>query len=391
MSFRRAARPQQMLFGVALVVALTAGRPAAAPAQTSTPAPAAHVRVLVNGSPATLSQPPVVVQGRVLVPLRGVFERLGTTVNWDPVAHTVLAQRGGTTISLQPGSTQVLVNGQPRILDVPPMVIRGQTMVPLRFITQALGAAVTWNAAASTVQINTQRTATAPAPGGAAAPNPPGQGPAAAQAVPATTAVTVTPAARPLGVGDLLTVTATGPANATATYAITGLRTGLLMSESPTQPGTYVGYYMIQPGDRVMNATVVVTMTAPNGEAVSSTASVPVTVNSGAAAAPSTMSAAVINSPAPASAVGTPFTISGTAPPGSRVKVEADYAGSVLFFNIRGTLGTQVVTADAHGNWSATFTQSPPVHGVNLNISAAILDNTGIAGPPVMTIHTTLQ
>jgi hypothetical protein len=372
---------QRRLLTVVAVIALSVVCPAAAPAQT----PAPNIKVLVNGTPVTLPQPPVIVRGRVLVPLRGVFERLGATVTWDPLAQTVLAQRGGTTVSLSIGATQAFVNGQAQFIDVPAMLIAGRTMVPLRFIGQALGAGVTWNAATSMVQVTSQGTAAAPAPGAPAGVTAP-----TAVAVPTAT-VAVTPAARPLGVGDLLTVTATGPPHATATYTINGLRTALLMSESPTQPGTYVGYYTIRPGDRVTNGNVVVTMTDPNGQIVTANAPVPVTINAAQAVAPAAPGGVAISAPAPVSAVGTPFTVSGTAPPGSRVKVTADYVGSVLFFNVHGSLGTQVVTADANGNWSATFTQAPPVRGVDLTISAAVVDQHGAARSPSMTIHTTIQ
>jgi Copper amine oxidase N-terminal domain len=462
----RIRRPYNALIGAVLVAALSAGLASVAPAQTTAP----YVRIFVDGSPVTLSRPPVIVNGRMLVPMRSVFQQLGATVTWDPLAETALAQRGGTTVSLSIGAMQGFVNGQAQVLDVPPMIIGGQTMVPLSFISQALGAAVAWNPAASVVQITSHGAAAAPAtpavPGVAPVQAVPGLPPApttvtgtvvsvtaspapgqlvvrtpagqtytysiapgtavtrtapvqlsdvqpgdtvqvtadqngTAQVVhaasPATTAlavpaaavtVTVAPAARPLGAGDLLTVTATGPPQATATFAIPGLRTGLLMSESPTQPGTYVGYYTIRPGDRVTGTTVVVTMTAPNGQVVTANAPVSVTVNSAAPVAPG---AAVITSPAPASVVGTPFTVTGTAPPGSLVRVQADYVGGLLFFNVHGTLGTQVVTADANGNWSATFTQASPMHGADLTISAAVVDNMGGARSPSMTIHTTIQ
>jgi hypothetical protein len=99
----------------------------------------------------------------------------------------------------------------------------------------------------------------------------------------------------------------------------------------------------------------------------------------------------VIIQPGPGTAIRTPFTVTGTAPPGSLVKVEADYAGSVILINVHGTLGTQTVTADANGNWSATFTQAPPVRGVNVTISATLVDYTGAARSPSTTVNTTLQ
>ncbi|HLW49238.1 MAG TPA: copper amine oxidase N-terminal domain-containing protein [bacterium] len=396
-------RPTPRVQRVFAVAALTAALSIAFAPIVAAQTPAPYVKVFIDGSPVALSQPPVMARGRVLVPLRGVFERLGATVTWDALAQTLLAQRGATTVSLHVGATQAFVNGQAQYLDAPPMLIGGSTMVPLRFVSQALGAAVTWDAAASAVQITSQGTAVSPAPGAtstAASPAAPvaapAQGVPSGASVPAgapgvNASVTATPAGRPLGFGDLLTVTATGPTHAAATYTITRLRTGLLMSESPTHPGTYVGYYTVRPGDKVANTNVVVTMTAPDRQMVTATAPAPVTIDASIIVPPAASGAPVISSPAPLAGVGTPFTVTGTAPPGSIVKVQAVYTGSVLFFNVRGTLGTQTVTADANGDWSATFAQAPPVRGVDLTISAAVVDNTGRARSPSTSIHTTVQ
>jgi Copper amine oxidase N-terminal domain len=129
-------------------VALAAGT---VPAGAQVPAPDVHV--FVNGQPVAFDVPPQIDNGRVLVPLRGVFEQLGATVVWNDQTQTVLAQRGATSMQLVIGNTQAMVNGQPVIMDVPAMVVGGRTMVPLRFVSQALGSMVDWNAASSTVTI----------------------------------------------------------------------------------------------------------------------------------------------------------------------------------------------------------------------------------------------
>jgi len=145
---------------IVLAVVLAAGL---APGGAQTPA--SNVRVFVDGQPVGFDVPPQIANGRVLVPLRGVFERLGATVAWDDQTQTVLAQRGATSVSLVIGNTQAMINGQPAMMDVPAMLVGGRTMVPLRFVSQALGANVNWDAATSTVAI---------ASGGAAAVPPSG-------------------------------------------------------------------------------------------------------------------------------------------------------------------------------------------------------------------------
>ncbi len=113
------------------------------------------VRVFVDGDPVTFDQPPIVVGSRVLIPLRGVFEQMGATVEWDAASRTVLAARGTTLVELRIGSRIAKVNERPVTLDVPPMIVRGRTLVPLRFISESLGATVDYRAESRTVLIYT--------------------------------------------------------------------------------------------------------------------------------------------------------------------------------------------------------------------------------------------
>jgi hypothetical protein len=112
----------------------------------------ADVRVIVNGNTMNFDQPPVEQAGRVFVPLRGVFEQLGASVVYQN--GTINATGRGRTVSLQIGSTQATVDGQPQTLDSPPFVEGSRTLVPLRFVAQALGASVDWNNNTSTVVIS---------------------------------------------------------------------------------------------------------------------------------------------------------------------------------------------------------------------------------------------
>lgn len=93
------------------------------------------------------------VGGRILVPLRGVFESLGATVNYDAPTSTIYAMRDTTNVQLRLGSTQASVNGQQRVLDVPAQARFGRTLVPLRFVSETLGAQVQWVEAQRTVYI----------------------------------------------------------------------------------------------------------------------------------------------------------------------------------------------------------------------------------------------
>jgi hypothetical protein len=92
-----------------------------------------NITVVVNGQPVEFAnQPPIMLNDRVLVPLRGVFEDLGARVEWDPETQTVTAFHGDTRIKLTIGQNTAAVDGDPVQLDVPAQVIQGSTMVPLR-------------------------------------------------------------------------------------------------------------------------------------------------------------------------------------------------------------------------------------------------------------------
>jgi ribosomal protein L21E len=127
----------------------------------------APIRVYVDGQPLSFDVPPNIIQGRVLVPLRGVFERLGATVDFDPQTQHIVAVRGPQTVELTIGSRQARVNSNAALLDVPAFTIAGRTMVPLRFISESLGANVQWVEASQTILIGS--TGASPPP---AAPSP---------------------------------------------------------------------------------------------------------------------------------------------------------------------------------------------------------------------------
>jgi hypothetical protein len=112
-------------------------------------------RVFVNHRPVDFQgQPPVEQDGHLLVPLRGVLEKMGAYVDYDNASQTVTAQRGSTRITLPIGSQQATVNGRSISLDTPAQVISGSTMVPLRFVAESLGADVNYDVSSNSVAIN---------------------------------------------------------------------------------------------------------------------------------------------------------------------------------------------------------------------------------------------
>lgn len=111
--------------------------------------------LVVDGTNVQTDIPPVIVDGRTLVPVRALFESLGATVGWEESTQTATATKGSTVISMQIGNTTAYVNGVAKTLDVPAQTIEGRTMVPARFVAESLNATVNWDSASDTVKIST--------------------------------------------------------------------------------------------------------------------------------------------------------------------------------------------------------------------------------------------
>ena len=76
------------------------------------------IKVVINGENLNMDQPPVLTEGRTLVPLRAIFEALGAKVEWDDSTKTATGVLGATTVSLQINNTNAKVNGKDITLDV---------------------------------------------------------------------------------------------------------------------------------------------------------------------------------------------------------------------------------------------------------------------------------
>jgi len=96
---------------------------------------------------------PVIVKDCTLLPIRALIETMGGTVGWEEKTQKVTIKLKTTTIVLTINSKQATVNGKVKELDVAPQLINERTMVPLRFVTEALGCQVEWNGDTNTVTI----------------------------------------------------------------------------------------------------------------------------------------------------------------------------------------------------------------------------------------------
>jgi hypothetical protein len=172
---------------------------ASPPADFGTP-PSGEVPILFNDR-HVYSKPDKLKEGRVLaalvkgstilVPLRSLFEQTGATVSYDPATKTVDVSKPGAEVKVTVGKPVVSINGEDRPLDVPPEVYRGAILVPLRVISEGMGAYVQWVAEKRLVVV---RYNPAPVP----SPPPPTEAPTPPPTPAPTAAPTATPSPTPL-------------------------------------------------------------------------------------------------------------------------------------------------------------------------------------------------
>jgi hypothetical protein len=93
---------------------------------------------------------PVIRSGRTLVPVRSIVQALGGDIVWDAATRIVTITLGGKVIDLAIGSPTASVDGSPTPIDVDPtvvpLILNDRTMIPLRFVSEQLGALVDWDA-----------------------------------------------------------------------------------------------------------------------------------------------------------------------------------------------------------------------------------------------------
>lgn len=102
-------------------------------------------QVTFNGRQILFDVQPEVKNSRTFVPFRAIFEKMGAEVSFDAGTSTVTASRDGKSVRLTIGSTTGFVNGASATLDAAPYISDSRTMVPLRFVSEAFGATVSYN------------------------------------------------------------------------------------------------------------------------------------------------------------------------------------------------------------------------------------------------------
>lgn len=110
-------------------------------------------KAFVDDVETPLQVAPAIIGGSTLVPLRFIGEVLGAKVDWDSADKKITYTLGNKVVILWIGKKEALVNGSTMTMSAAPTIVSGKTLVPLRFIGEALGASVEWIATSKTIMI----------------------------------------------------------------------------------------------------------------------------------------------------------------------------------------------------------------------------------------------
>ncbi|HEY2494412.1 MAG TPA: stalk domain-containing protein [Paenibacillus sp.] len=124
-----------------------------APVHAVTTPPTPVSAIYLDGHQLQLEVQPLLIKGTVLVPMRKLFEDQGAKISWNRDTQTVTAIKGNKTLTYHIGERTAYQNGQPLSLAIPGQISGGYTMMPLRFVSEALGSTVKWDANTRTVRI----------------------------------------------------------------------------------------------------------------------------------------------------------------------------------------------------------------------------------------------
>ncbi|SEC46213.1 copper amine oxidase N-terminal domain-containing protein [Paenibacillus sp. GP183] len=111
------------------------------------------VKLYVNGTEPASEVAPIISNGSTLVPFRAISESLQAKVTWNGEERSVTVIRNTVTVKLLIDSKIAYVNGVEKTLEVPATIVGGSTVVPARFLSEALNAVVKWDAETKSVVI----------------------------------------------------------------------------------------------------------------------------------------------------------------------------------------------------------------------------------------------
>ena len=118
----------------------------------------AEAKIEIDGRSIITDTPPIISKGRTFVPMRSIFEALGANIIWTDTSKSVLATLGDKKVFITVGDSLAFINDSPVSLDTPAQIVNDRVLVPVRFVSEALGYTVDWNNSTQTVSINSSNT-----------------------------------------------------------------------------------------------------------------------------------------------------------------------------------------------------------------------------------------
>lgn len=116
------------------------------------------IKIRIDDFFVKLDTSPYMVEGRTMVPVRGVLEILGATVSWDGKTQTVTAERAAVEVRMVINQKTAYINGVATEFDGAPLLKDGRTYIPLRFISEAFDQDVSWDSEYKIVNIKEKPT-----------------------------------------------------------------------------------------------------------------------------------------------------------------------------------------------------------------------------------------
>lgn len=113
--------------------------PAPAPIQVNITLVLDNQTAVVNGKDYILEKAPLIINGTTLVPVRFVTEALGATVEWNGAEQKVTLRHRGHLVELWINNPYARVDGSTVRLELAPALLDGVTLVPIRFVTESVG------------------------------------------------------------------------------------------------------------------------------------------------------------------------------------------------------------------------------------------------------------
>ena len=111
------------------------------------------ISLQINGSEISAEVPPTVIDGRTMVPVRAIFEAVGANIDFNAETKTITAKKGDTTVNMTVGAKIATVNSKEVQLDAPVVIVNGRTLAPARFVAETFGYTVQWDSENKIVEI----------------------------------------------------------------------------------------------------------------------------------------------------------------------------------------------------------------------------------------------